>query len=265
MINDKQAHTSLIDAWNGIRKIFVILILAGMLTGCQKELYAQLEEQEGNEILALLLKHNISSAKKPGKDGMVSLSVNQSQFADAVELLARHGLPRDKYVGIQDIINTDKLISTPFEDRTRYLYGLSQEISETLSKVDGVMAVRVHLNVPESRTVRGQEIQQEASAAVFLKYDPAFNLSSYDSKIRDIVSKSIPELARDNVSIALFPAQSDNMEIEATRFSHVIGLKMTPDSVRRFYLLAGALLALVILSMLFNVYLLYATKSKDRM
>ena len=111
------------------------LVVAGLLlAGCNMtELYSQLDEQEGNEMLALLLQHDIASEKRPAKDNLVSLFVDTDKIPVAMELLRQNGYPKDKFSTIRDLFNADKLIATPYEDRTRYIYGLSQELADTLS------------------------------------------------------------------------------------------------------------------------------------
>ena len=118
-------------------RCFLLAAAALLLAGCDMtELYSQLDEQEGNEMLALLLQHDIDSRKRPGKDNLVSLDVNKHKIPEAVELLRKNGYPKDSFATFRDLFSSDKLIATPYEDRTRYTYGLSQEYSQRIRCAD---------------------------------------------------------------------------------------------------------------------------------
>jgi len=83
---------------------------------------------------------------------------------------------------------------------------MSQEISNTIANIDGVITARVHLVVPERNPLLDKP--QPAAAAVFIKHRPERNLSGQISQIKALVVNSIEGLAYDNVTVALFPAEA---------------------------------------------------------
>ena len=225
------------------------------------ELYSQLDEQEGNEMLALLLQHDISSRKRAAKDNMVSLEVNTHKIPEAMELLRKNGYPRDKFSTFKDLFNTDKLIATPYEDRTRYTYGLSQELADTLSRVDGVMTARVHLVLP----AEDDDEMGTASAAVFIKHNPNYDMDEHIPKIKSVVASGIESIDYEAVNVALFPAESsDVVRIGETPLRSILSIELTARSVRDFYVLFASLAGVLLLSVAFNVYLFFAARSRAR-
>ena len=225
------------------------------------ELYSQLDEQEGNEMLALLLQHDISSRKRAAKDNMVSLEVNTHKIPEAMELLRKNGYPRDKFSTFKDLFNTDKLIATPYEDRTRYTYGLSQELADTLSRVDGVMTARVHLVLP----AEDDDEMGTASAAVYIKHNPNYDMDEHIPKIKSVVASGIESIDYEAVNVALFPAESsDVVRIGETPLRSILSIELTARSVRDFYVLFASLAGVLLLSVAFNVYLFFAARSRAR-
>ena len=241
------------------RPIVCLCALALLLAGCGKvALYSKLEEQEGNEMLGLLLDHGIRGEKRPEKDDMVSLYVDSDQLSTAIELLKSNGFPREQFSTIKDIFTADKLITTPFEDRTRYLYGLSQEMAETLSQLDGVVTTRVHLVIPEE-----ENSGESASASVFIKHNASHQLDSYIPQIKSIVSSAIAGVPYDAVTVALFSAEQENTVRTATpRLKSVLSIELAAESIGRFYLVLGALLAVAVLSIAANLYLVFGRRAR---
>lgn len=229
------------------RRLYALSLLV-LLAGCGKtELYSKLNEQEGNEMLALLLQHNISSEKQVEKANSVSLHVNSDMIPAAMALLRKNGYPKEKFSTIKDLFNTDKLIASPYEDRTRYVYGLSQELADTLSRVDGVMTARVHIVMPAEDS---QDIAA-ASAAVFIKHDPNYDLNGQIPQIKAIVASGIESLEYEAVNVALFPAadQGNLVCFDGEPLRSVLGLEMSAGSVRRFYMLFAVLGGALLLAM----------------
>ena len=225
------------------------------------QLYSQLDEQEGNEMLALLLQHDISSRKRAVKDNMVSLEVNSHKIPEAMELLRKNGYPRDKFSTFKDLFSSDKLIATPYEDRTRYTYGLSQELADTLSRVDGVMTARVHLVLP----AEDDDEIRTASAAVFIKHNPNYDMDEHIPKIKSVVASGIESIDYEAVNVVLFSAESsDVVRLGETPLRSILSIELTARSVRDFYVLFASLAGVLLLSVAFNIYLFFAARSRAR-
>lgn len=171
------------------------------------ELIGALPEQEANEVLAVLLNAKIPAEKIPGKEGMVSVQVEGGKVAKALDALRARGLPRERFAGMGDVFRKDGLISSPLEERVRYVYALSQELSNTITKIDGVVTARVHVVLPERGSAG--DSGTPSSAAVFVKYQEGYNLELVRPQIRQLVINSIPNLSTDKVAIVLVPAQSE--------------------------------------------------------
>jgi type III secretion protein J len=171
------------------------------------ELVAAVAEAEANEALAALLAANVKAEKIPGKEGMVGIHVAQSQVAQAVDVLKARGLPRERHAGMGEVFKKEGLISSPLEERARYVFALSQELSGTLSRLDGVIVARVHVVLPE-RSPAGEETTP-SSAAVFIKHHADASLDTVQPQIRRLVTNSIPGLSGERVSLVLVPAAAD--------------------------------------------------------
>ncbi|MEG0241943.1 MAG: type III secretion inner membrane ring lipoprotein SctJ [Pseudomonas sp.] len=172
----------------------LVLSLTLVLTGCNDsvELHRQLSEQEANEVIAELADKHIRAQKIPAKDGVV-VRVNSADISRAVRTLDAVGLPKMARATMGDTFRKEGVISTPLEERARYIYALSQELEATLSNIDGVIVARVHVVLPE-RVAPGEPVQP-ASASVFIKHDPRLEPDSIHGRVRRMVASSIPGMA----------------------------------------------------------------------
>lgn len=196
--------------------VLPLLLLVAVLAGCgrQVELMAAMPEVEANEVMAALQNAGIEAVKSPGKEGMVGLSIPGDQVGRAVDLLREKGLPRERFAGMGQVFRKEGLISSPLEERARYLYALSQELSGSISQIDGVIVARVHVVLPE-RSATG-EASVPSSAAVFIKYQDGYNLDTVQPLIRRLVTNSIPGLAPEKVSLVMVAAQPPGAKAAAT-------------------------------------------------
>lgn len=180
-----------------------------LLSACngQVELNHGLTENDANEVAAELGRYQIAVQKHNDKEG-VTLLVNSDDLNRAVHILDSAGLPRPARTNLGAVFQKNGIISTPLEERARYIYALSQEVEETLSQIDGVIVARVHVVLPE-RVAPGEPVQP-ASAAVFIKYRADLDPDSMEPRIRRMVSSSIPGMAgRDNkdLQVIFVPAE----------------------------------------------------------
>jgi type III secretion protein J len=190
------------------KKLYPIIAIgfALLLAGCKTELYSKLDENDANAMLAILLTNKIEAEKTIDKKaGTYSLNVDESSIPKAVSLLNEHGYPKEKAVTMGEMFKKEGLISSPLEERARFIFALSQSVQETLSQIDGVLVARVHIVLPENNF--GSEQAQPSSASVFIKYNPAYRIEDMKSEIKLIVEKSIEGLSYDKVSVVMVPAQ----------------------------------------------------------
>ncbi|MBB6562907.1 type III secretion protein J [Acidovorax soli] len=189
--------------WQSLVVVLCALLLAAC--GARVDLLGAVPEDEANDVLAALLKADIPAQKTPGKDGQVGVQVDSGQVGRALEILRENGLPRERFAGMGQVFKKEGLISSPLEERARYIYALSQELSNTLSKIDGVLAARVHVVLPERGTAG--EAGVPSTAAVFIKHQDGYNLDIIQPQIRRLVTNSIPGLTADRVSVIFVGAQ----------------------------------------------------------
>ncbi len=184
------------------------LALAALLAGCGRkvELMGAMPEAEANEVLAALQNAHIDADKSPGKEGNVGVHIPADQVGRAVDLLREKGLPRERFAGMGQVFKKEGLISSPMEERARYLYALSQELGATLTQIDGVIIARVHVVLPERSTTGDPSMP--SSAAVFIKHQEGYNLDTVQPQVRRLVTNSIPGLTADKVSIVLVSGQA---------------------------------------------------------
>lgn len=186
-----------------------ILLLCGALAACGSNsvLFNKLSQDEGNEIYSALLEAGIPAEKSTAKEG-ITISVPKALSSEALKVLNTKGLPRDKKTSIGEVFKKDSMISSPLEERARYLYALSQELEQTLMRIDGVLSARVHIVLPE-RSTPGEPLSP-SSAAVFVKYAQESSFPAYIPRVRELVFKSIPGIigtADTSITVAALPSE----------------------------------------------------------
>lgn len=197
--------------------LLLVIFTSLLLVACKKdmELHTQLSEADANEVVAALVENGILATKKPTKEG-ISVVIAESDIAGAVQILNARGLPRKNRASMGDVFRKEGIISSPLEERARYIYALSQELEYTLSQIQGVIVARVHVVLPEK--VAPGEPMQLSSAAVFIKHQPILDPDVASPKIKRMVASSIPGLAdgeADNIAVVFMPAQATNQRFNA--------------------------------------------------
>ncbi len=217
--------------------------LALLLGACaaRVELISQVTEGQANDVIGALSEQGIPAEKVLGKEGMVAVQVSQDQVGRAIQILHTQGLPREPYASMGEVFKKEGLISSPTEEKARMVFALSQELSNTISKIDGVIYAQVHVVLPDHGGFG--ESGNPSSAAVFIKYEDTVSLDDVVPQIRRLVANSIPDLTFDKVSVELVPsaARAVAPAVTAARTDTVWGIKVAAGSAGLLRALLGGL------------------------
>ncbi|MBR4170669.1 MAG: type III secretion inner membrane ring lipoprotein SctJ [Kiritimatiellae bacterium] len=183
---------------------FAVLAVALFLVGCDKETTLQtgLEERQANLIMATLLDNGISCHKAPGEEGTWTVLVDESNFAQAVNLLEQQGLPRRAFQGIAEVFKKTGMISSPSEERIRFMDALAQDLSRTISQIEGVVDARVHVVLPENDPFARNTLPSSAAVAIRARWDS--DISDLVPSIKGLVQNAIEGLSYEKIMVTVF-------------------------------------------------------------
>jgi type III secretion protein J len=210
-----------------MRRLLILLPLLLLCAGCKSSLFEGLDEDQANRIVAVLSHHGIEGVKARSPDKTWTVSVDSSDAVAATELTGAYALPRGGHANLGDLFSRQGLISNPDEDRVRFIYGITQELSETLEKIDGVLVARVHIVQPERDPVAGQVAAP--SASVMVRYRTDYNLELMRDKIRALVAGGVEGLTPERVNLTLIPVTPVLAAGDACRDSNACFAKRESD------------------------------------
>ena len=251
----KRSLAGMLKSW--MRRALVLIAVIA-LCGCGREdLYTNVTESDANTMLGLLIARGISATKRPVKENLFAVAVPREQFASAVDILKWYGIPKETFQGIGEMFPKTGLVSSPSEERIRFMHALAGNISEMLSNIDGVIIARVILVLPSNDPYTNSSYP--ASASVFLKIRPGFDTATQIPQIKQLVMNSVEGLKYEHVAVTL--VRSDEVDFfnplkltDAT--VSFLGIKIPAKSIWIFYTLSGLVGILVVVIVGGGVYLL---------
>jgi type III secretion protein J len=181
----------------------VVVVGAVSIASCKSDLYTNLDQRDANEIVATLRQNGIPADRSAAKGGRISVSVEESRFAEAVAVLNDNGLPKQEFVTLGEVFKRDGLVSSPVQERAQMIFALSQELSRTVSEIDGVLSARVHLVLPENDPLRQQLVP--SSASVFIRHHASTAMNDLVPQVKMLVANGVAGLSYDKVSVILLP------------------------------------------------------------
>ncbi len=183
----------------------VLLVSLLFIAGCGKEttLHAGLEERQANLVMAELLGAGISCHKVAGEENTWSVMISESDFAKAAGLLERKGLPQRVFKGVAEVFKKSGMVSSPSEERIRFMDALAQDISRTITAIDGVVDAYVHVVLPDNDPFARKKLPSSAAVAIRTRWDA--DLTDMIPSIKNLVKNSIEGLQYDKISVTLFP------------------------------------------------------------
>jgi type III secretion protein J len=247
------------DGGAGQRPMRFVFLLAGLLlaAGCKSNLYSGLTEVEANNMMAILIANGIDTEKSSSKEGF-TISVEKREMLRAIALLKDNGLPQRQRESLGDVFKKSGLMSSPFEERVRYIYALGEEVGQTLSKIDGVVSARVHIVLPDEPDL-GRPMKP-SSAAVFIKHRPEIDLDFFVPQIRRLVSSAIEGLDYAAVTVVLAQAQPTQISVASVADTMEVlpGIAVRNADVGRFWQVAIAFFGFAGVLMATNAVSAYA-------
>lgn len=214
-----------------------------VLQACSAELYSGLNQRQANEIVATLIRHGIPAQREAGKDGTMTVFVDKDRFAEAMAILDESGLPKQEFQTLGDVFKRSGIVSSPAEERATMIYGLSQELSRTISEIDGVLSARVHLVLPENDPLKQGLVP--SSASVFIRHRASVPMNDLIPQVKMLVAKGVAGLTYDNVSVTLMPVAATLEPTGEAGFTSFMGLWLHPDSVAAAQWLIYGLVAVI--------------------
>jgi type III secretion protein J len=182
--------------------LLVALVFNLVLLGCKTDVYTKQTEGDANQMVSALLDNGVDAEKRTPDGGKTwSVQVERESVARSLSVLQAAGLPQGRRSSLGDLFKKEGLISTPTEERVRFIHGITQELSATVEQIDGVVVARVHIVLPNNDPLASAV--KPSSASVFVKYRPEANVSALAPAIKNLVARSVEGLNYDNVSITM--------------------------------------------------------------
>lgn len=187
-----------------MKKLLLIFSIMTLLVGCDKEttLHSALEERQANLVMATLLDAGISCNKVEGDENTWSVMINEADFARAANLLERKGLPRREFKGVSETFKKTGIVSSPSEERIRFMDALAQDLSRTITSIDGVVDARVHVVLPDNDPFAKNALPSSAAVAIRGRWDA--DISDIIPSVKSLVKNAIEGLQYEKISVTIF-------------------------------------------------------------
>jgi type III secretion protein J len=225
-------------------RLTIVVMLAGLLQACDVDLYTNLGEREANTMLAVLLRDGIAASRKVQDDGRLKIVVDEKRFAQAMAVLDDAGLPGQTFSNMGEVFKGNGLVSSPVQERAQMVFALSEELSHTVSQIDGILSARVHVVLPDNDLLK--RVISPSSASVLVRYDPRTEIDVLIPQIKTLVANGISGLGYDGVSVTAIKAAVPVGADSQPRLDSFLGLWMLEQDVPRARLLFGILLVAIL-------------------
>jgi type III secretion protein J len=220
------------------------LVSTLVLAGCEEDLYTNLAEREANSMVATLQRSGIPASRALQEDGKMKVVVDKDRFAEAVRVLEDAGLPKQSFASMGDVFQQEGLVASPTQERARMLFALSEELSRTVSEIDGVLSARIHIVLPDNDPLKRET--SPSSASVFIRHEAGLKIDPLIPQIKTLVANGIAGLSYDKVSVVPVAAPAARQSSATQPMVSFLGLWMLETSVSRAMWIIGGLGLLVV-------------------
>ena len=184
-----------------VRSIRSCLLLLTAVAACSVPVAGGLDEPQANRVVVALDRAGVAADKEsdPSSEGRFRVTVMRDDAPRAIAALREEELPAQNAPGLLDAMGKGALIPSQLAEHAQFVSGLAGELERTLAAVEGVLAARVHLSLPEADPLR-EGPRVKATASVLLKYRGA-NPPIDPLEIKRLVAGAAPGLAPEDVAV----------------------------------------------------------------
>src|SRR5471032_3077613 len=226
-------------------RLMILFVLTGLLQACDMDLYTNLSERDANAMVAVLLRDGIPATRKVQDNGQLKVVVDEQRFAEAMTLLDNAGLPQQSFSNMGEVFKGNGLVSSPVQERAQMIYALSEELSHSVSQIDGIVAARVHVVLPDNDLLK--RLISPSSASVLVRYDPGTDINTLIPQIKTLVANGISGLSYDGVSVtAIKAAVAISQNPAQPRLARFMGLWLLEDNLAQARVMFGGLLLIAL-------------------
>lgn len=172
--------------------------------GCDTAIESGLEETQANEVIVALDSQGISAvkAREEGTSDVAHyrVEVAQGDVGRSLAVLRAAELPHHPQPGLADVFGEGGLVPTATEERAKYTAALAGELARSIESIDGVLAARVHVALPETRDAPLDGPPARPRASVMIKYQGA-RAPYDDGQIRALVAGAVDGMEAGDVAI----------------------------------------------------------------
>lgn len=238
------------------------LFFAVFLSGCTVVVAAGLDESDANKIALALETSNVDAQKEPdpGVEGKFKVSVARDDVPQALAAMRAEELPRPKPAGVLEAMDKGALVPSQTAEHAQLVRGTAGELERTLLEIDGVLAARVHLNLPEKDPLHDGPTAK-ATASVLVEHRGATPPIGADA-IQRLIAGGVQGLAPADVAVVAVPRTAGPAPKE-TQLSHVGPISVGKGSARTLQMILGGLVLAVALLAIITL-VLYSRLARAR-
>jgi type III secretion protein J len=236
--------------WSMLAAMSALMILGA---GCTEPIHHGLQESQANEMIVVLEQNGIEASKEPDPvgDEVWRVTVPSAVRVDAWQVLQKEGLPRPEVSGFDAFYPSGGLVPTASEERVLLQFSTAQELRESLLDVDGVVAARVNLVLPEKPRVQLETtVIEPPRASVLIKYRAGDEAPPLDeAQVRRLVAGGVEGLEGERVEVIFTRASRSARPLEQSELATVGPVSVAGKSKGIFQvMIAGMGLCIVLLA-----------------
>jgi type III secretion protein J len=172
------------------------------------------------------------------------VTVPHDDASRALVTMADEQLPRTKPRGVLEAADRGQLVPSQAAEHAQLVAGLSGDLERTLSNVEGVLAARVHMNLPVRDGLRDGP-PQKATASVLVEHRGSTPPLSIES-VQRLVAGGAPGLAPADVAV-VFVAHAVRPASARPDVAHVGPIAVARGSMNTLRIaLAGLVLVVLV-------------------